>query len=156
MAKRYVVLEFEDSKDAQALIDAVRRQQAATAEGNHGGHVMITTPHAQLDNQFSVSSIGEAAAVGLYHRPTLVCTCRQDGKWAKGDGYTKGVKYGIWVHSRCGKPSGVSVEFWGGDLGLGNNLLNGTGEWTPGLLRADGSIPDSSKRADPRDRRPAL
>jgi len=38
------------------------------------------------------------------------CNCHTTGKWLRQDGYTLDRASGIWVHSRCSKPSRMNYD----------------------------------------------
>lgn len=46
------------------------------------------------------------------------CNCHLTGKWQRPDGYTKDPDSGIWIHSRCRKPSRMNY----------NRLINGNNQ----------------------------
>lgn len=98
MAK-YVMLRFEDDKEADILIEAVQ-----------SGDV------SKLD---TVLQFGSAFVRAVFKIPTKFCECTS----VKNRGWTRGKKYGWWVCSICHKPS----KSWGTGhhwfLGLGKNLL---------------------------------
>lgn len=60
---------------------------------------------------------------GIWKKPTKFCECTGGGgKFAHA--FTRGKKYGWWVHTKCGKPSRVkkiSACEW--EQALGSNLL---------------------------------
>ena len=66
----------------------------------------------------------ESRAVGVYRVPTQFCSCMSDAK-EKMKAWSRGQKYGWWIHRDCGKPS----THWATGLGsrmssvLGRNLL---------------------------------
>lgn len=132
---RYVVLEFDDNVDADNFVKAVQ-----------GDQIFVGVEHKTLPGQYNVvRPTNDFDVVGLYMRPRLACTCRQEGKWTKQDGYTRGLKYGLWVHNGCGKPSSVALESWGSRVGLGRNLLE-ENPLAEGLRRLDGTMPETAIR----------
>jgi hypothetical protein len=44
------------------------------------------------------------------------CNCHSTGKWKVQDGYTLDVESGLWVHTRCRKPS--QMNYMRNQLGL--------------------------------------
>lgn len=119
MAK-YILLSFEDDADADAFVNAME-------PGHDGGALLGDKPRVIFlrdeiqDGQIYGGFEKEVFVRGVYKRPTKYCDCTysRNGK----DGFTRGKKYGWWVHSRCGKPKKGWAE---GDLwyhSLGKNLL---------------------------------
>lgn len=109
---RYVILAIEDNQVADALIGAI---------GRGGGHVLITTPTPLGDEGKQTFQIGPLKGVfvrGLYMKPTQFCACAD-----KSGGYTRGKKYGLWVHSKCLKPTRAWAlgDHW--YASMGKNLL---------------------------------
>ncbi len=94
----YVLLSFEDDEEAK---DFVR------------GKV--------LDNPYLPT------VCGVFKKPTVFCEepTTRHGKGKTGVGWTRGKKYGWWVCTFCGKPSGIAATAgstkW--ELALGTNLL---------------------------------
>lgn len=111
---RYVILAFDDNKEADAFIAAVER---ANETGNN--HVFYTTPHSTLPNEYGMTGLVKAFVRGVYMRPTQFCSCADKTK----GGYTRGKKWGIWVHSTCGLPTKAwaTGDHW--YAAMGRNLL---------------------------------
>jgi len=113
---RYVILSFEDNNEAELFIAAVERNQAG-----HHGHVLMAVPHPTLEDQFGVHGLSENVFVrGLYMKPTTFCTCAPSQRV---DGYTRGKKFGLWVHAGCGKPARAWAEGNAWYAAIGKNLL---------------------------------
>lgn len=97
---KYVLLQFDDDADADAVIKYADQGLILSADGGLQHHTPLVR--------------------GVWRKPTKFCECRGD---KKNRGFRRGQKYGWWVHSKCGKPS----QGWGrGDhwfLALGKNLL---------------------------------
>lgn len=100
--------------------------------------------------EFDRNSLTEV--VGVYKAPTIFCDCvpSQTGqKRAQAFAYTRGTKYGWWVHTQCSKPS----KPWGGShqaiISQGVNLLPtkvvddpGPLGYADGLRLRAGVVPD--------------
>lgn len=101
MAK-YVLIAFEDDATADTFVEATQENGLVVGEGpNVFTHM---TPEVRA----------------VYKMPTIFCTCTV-GKG--GRGFTRGKKWGWWVHSTCGKPTQAWArgEHW--FQALGRNLL---------------------------------
>lgn len=106
---RYVVMSFKDNEEAERFVAAVAR-----------GAVFLGTPDGEGDDHYGPLSEG-ALARAMYMQPTQFCSC---GTPAKGDaGFTRGTKYGLWVHSACGKPTKLWAQGDRWYTSLGKNLL---------------------------------
>jgi len=79
---RLVVLQFEDNDEAEAFVKAQ--------------HVLWSDEHT------NTSKLRSAEFVGLFALPTIFCEGHGNSKQL---GFARGVKYGWWVCSRCGKPA---------------------------------------------------
>jgi hypothetical protein len=92
---KYVLLQFDDDKDADAFVGET--QQEGLLVGTRWPRVLVRA---------------------VYKKPTQFCKCTSEKP-----GYSRGKKFGWWVHAACGKPR----EAWArGDHwydALGNNLL---------------------------------
>jgi hypothetical protein len=99
---RYVLLSFDDNDDAEVFI----------ANLHDVGYLM------SVDTRTGVRKLA-AAVRGLWAKPTKYCECKGGGR----SGFTRGKKYGWWVHVNCGKPTKgwVSGDHWA--PALGTNLL---------------------------------
>jgi hypothetical protein len=93
---RYVLLKFDDNDDASEALVTIQRN----------GHI-----RGELSNL-------QCVVRGVWACPTKYCECGT----AK-PGYTRGRKYGWWVHAACGKPTKgwANGEIW--YTALGTNLL---------------------------------
>lgn len=105
---RYVVVSFEDNKEADAFIAAIE----------HPGFIIMGQAVDPTSSEATFQALSEKVFVrGLYMQPTQFCECAEVGPW------TRGSKYGLWVHTVCKKPS----KKWArGDhwfASLGKNLL---------------------------------
>lgn len=99
-----VLVEFDDDKKAKAFVEKVN--------GSYG--LPSIQAHAR-----------GRKAVGVWKLPTKWCECFETGVKRDISGYSRGPKYGWWVHS-CGRPS----KFWSKARyrlweALGKNLLPG-------------------------------
>lgn len=123
MAK-YVLVAFEDNIQADRFVEACQET---------GIMVVVNAADASLTH-----FTPEARAV--YQRPTKFCDCT-DGKNRK---FTRGKKYGWWVHSGCGKPTKAwaNGEHW--FQALGRNLLARTPQVPEYRGDGDFSLPRSS------------
>jgi hypothetical protein len=74
-------------------------------------------------------------------KPTQFCECTASSTQKKG--FVRGMKYGWWVHSDCGKPTKAWAEgyFHGWELALGTNLL-------PPELRTTHRAKNEGKRSE--------
>lgn len=104
---RYVLVAFDDNEKADQFVAACQ---------NTGVVAAVTLTDTSLTH-----FAPEVRAV--YMKPTLFCDCTVD---KKGRGFTRGKKYGLWVHSACGKPTRAWArgEHW--FQALGKNLLDRT------------------------------
>lgn len=104
---RYVLLAFDNNKEADEFINAV---------GIEGGIFFVGA-----DTHFKNINPEKTFVRGLWARPTQFCECGGSGKMRQG--YARGAKFGWWVHNACGKPT----KGWAnGDHyypALGKNLL---------------------------------
>lgn len=97
---RYVLLEFDDNADAEALVEAI-----------DAGIVISHEKRSFLKPRLR----------GLWMKPTQFCECKGKGKNTRS--FTRGTKYGLWVHSACKKPTrgwGLGEHWF---VSLGRNLL---------------------------------
>ncbi len=90
---RYVLLAFEDNGDAEALVAAIQNRGAKG--------IYLAVPHPSLEGQYSVHSPygGNVDVRAMFMKPTQFCECTNPG-----DKSAKGKKWGLWIHSVCGKP----------------------------------------------------
>ena len=137
---RYVVLEFEDNTEADAFVEAFKNRLVY--------HAVPETTLEDRANYRMVTNEKAASVVGYFMRPMIPCTCPPSAK-GRQIGYSRGTKYGLWVHASCGKPNRLQLEAWGRFLGLGRNLLSDD-PLVEGLLRIDGSTPSGAIR-EPND-----
>jgi hypothetical protein len=107
----YVVLEFANDEEAKKLV-----QEEFTLRGHlMGNPPVLIIPYV---------------VVGVFKRPTIFCECTLT---KTGHSFTRGRKYGWWVHAKCGKPT----PRWGSRDGwfsfMGTNLLPAelSGEYRP-------------------------
>lgn len=85
-----VLVEFDDDAKAQRFV----------AKVNGGYHAV----DCDEDGSYKASPI---RAVGVWKVPTKFCKCSDAGQKMKISGYSRGPKYGWWIHT-CGRPS----RFW--------------------------------------------
>jgi hypothetical protein len=116
-----VLVEFADDAKAKAFVEKINGAYEALPED----------PPRKI------------RAVGIWKIPTKHCECSTQGVKMNISGYTRGKKYGWWVHNICGRPS----RFWtkARDVGLlwdglGRNLLPGA----PKVGSPSGSGPTTS------------
>jgi len=102
---RYVLLAFDDDKEAEAYAKMVQED----------GHVIIFHDH---DIDFDLASV---IVRGMWKKPTMFCDCTDKRK--PPHGWTRGQKWGWWVCTKCSRPS---VGWARGDVwytALGKNIL---------------------------------
>lgn len=107
MAK-YVVLQVDDDREADKVIDALQR----------GDYIGLEAPLV----------FGTTKVVGVFKKPTLFCDSvvgRHSSKKTQG-GWTRGLKYGWWVCAICKKPSKRWADNLNAVLGAARNLLDDT------------------------------
>jgi hypothetical protein len=101
----YVMLTFDNDDEAHKYVKDVLQSKSVT----------IATKSLDPD----VEEI-PALVRGVWKKPTIFCTCDSNDRKV---GFTRGKKFGWWVHAKCGKPS----KLWGqGNAwhpALGRNLL---------------------------------
>jgi hypothetical protein len=130
MAK-YILLSFDDNEKAEGFITACQ-ETGITAQVRHEPE---NPEHgsALLWEHFTPD------VRAVYQMPTKFCTCLGGKKT-----FTRGKKYGWWVHADCGKPTQAWATGSHWFQALGRNLLpktpqapeyRGDGNW--GIPRAD-------------------
>jgi hypothetical protein len=100
---RFVLLQFDDDQEAENFVsDAFFPQRMSPLLQNFG---YMT-----------------AKCWGVYQKPTRFCDCDGSGKKTM-IGFTRGKKYGWWIHAKCMKPTAkwASGRQW--FTVLGANLL---------------------------------
>lgn len=104
---RYVLLAFDDNEKADEFVEACQETGIVGANAYEMGTLTHFAPEVRA----------------VYQMPTKFCDCTV-GKG--GRGFTRGKKYGWWVHSTCGKPTRAWArgEHW--FTALGRNLLERT------------------------------
>jgi hypothetical protein len=106
---RYVLVAFDSDAEADAFANAM------TIEG--GVFYMGQDTHFKNVNPVT------AFVRGLWQKPTKYCSCTSADMKGRKETYTRGKKYGWWVHNICGKPT---AQWSRGDhffQSLGVNLL---------------------------------
>lgn len=98
----HVLLSFEDEELAKEFVAA-------------------NVPGSPTDNINFAAHLDGARVCGVWKRPSVFCEC--PGGIGKQEGYTRGRKYGWWVHNKCGKPSKVKISASPWEIALGTNLL---------------------------------
>jgi hypothetical protein len=114
---RYVLLAFDSNAEADAFIAAVDRNT------RERGQIFYTVPVAGQD-EMKIHTLPDTVDVrGLYMRPTQFCDCEASVMSAKDSAFTRGKKFGMWVHNKCGKPTKAwaTGDHWFG--AIGRNLL---------------------------------
>lgn len=112
---RYVLLSFDDNGEAERFVAAFR-----------GGSVFFSHTNDDGTGVYGYNDSTKSKVHALYMKPTQFCTCATEGKWKRTEGFSKGRKYGLWVHT-CGKPSRLAWDETeiARKLGLfGHNLLS--------------------------------
>lgn len=99
-----VLMEFDDDDKARLFVEKV-----------NGRFGTPEVPH----------SASRRRVVGVWKVPTKFCRCASQGQKMKISGYSRGPKYGWWIHT-CGRPS----KFWRDARyrlwdALGKNILPG-------------------------------
>lgn len=107
----YVVLGFDDEREAKRFVHT----------SLYGTVAGIPRDNAHDDPE----DYPDAKVYGVYKKPTKYCDTsdghRGGGKLAAA--WTRGIKYGWWVCSKCGKPSQLATKMGNWFLALGVNLL---------------------------------
>ena len=100
---RYVLVSFDDNEKADTFVTACQDTGILGVVSNEDASMRHFAPEVRA----------------VYQMPTKFCDCT-DGKNRK---FTRGKKYGWWVHSLCGKPTRAWArgEHW--FQALGRNLL---------------------------------
>lgn len=88
MAK-YVVLEFEDDKDADGLVEGL----------NAVGYILSASENSSMWKTYP-------NVVGVFKKPTLFCECPPQNNPKS----VRGQKWGWWLHKDCGKPRKGNVH----------------------------------------------
>jgi hypothetical protein len=100
----YVMLTFDNDDEAHEFVKQTLEDMGVTVD------------------ELSENGLRKIPALvrGVWKKPTIFCTCDSGDRKV---GFTRGKKYGWWVHAKCGKPS----KLWGqGNAwhpALGRNLL---------------------------------
>jgi hypothetical protein len=98
-----VLVEFNSAKKARKFVERVNGSYGLPSIEAHARGIKVT---------------------GLWKLPRKFCECGSQG--IDINGFTRGEKYGWWVHAACGRPSSFWVKakhrFWSG---FGKNLLPG-------------------------------
>lgn len=102
----YVMLSFADDNEAHKFV------KETLADGEVGYDT-------RSPNEVEVEWVA-CTVRGVWKKPTLFCECET---FDKKRGFTRGKKYGWWVHTKCGRPSKLwaAGNAWHG--ALGRNLL---------------------------------
>ena len=101
---RFVFLSFDDNAEAEAFAEAFQEGQ---------GKVLFATkfldddPTNESGAAYKVQEYtGNGAVVAMFFKPTQFCHCG----FKKGDAFGRGKKYGLFVHTACGKPNAALEE----------------------------------------------
>lgn len=117
MAK-YILLAFDDNDKAEAFVTACQDTGILGVVSNEDASMRHFAPTVRA----------------VYQMPTKFCDCTE-GKNKK---FSRGKKYGWWVHAACGKPTKAWAHGSHWYTALGNNLLpktpqapeyRGDGDW---------------------------
>jgi hypothetical protein len=118
------MIAFDDNSEAEDFVKAFKEPGSLffqrTREGVDNSAPEPTSTTVHPFESFS----GGGEIVGLYFKPTRFCDCYRLGDYDKKEGYTRGKKYGLFIH-KCGMPSrlgwqdGVAHKL----TGFGYNLL---------------------------------
>jgi hypothetical protein len=98
----YVLLTFDNDGEAKEFVKDVLQEKGVI----HGNHE---------DPAFTRTTVR-----GVWKKPTIFCTCVSSDRKV---GFTRGRKYGWWVHACCGKPSKLWAQGNAWCTALGVNLL---------------------------------
>lgn len=103
----YVMLSFDDDNEAHRFV----KETLTDGEIGYDTH--------SSESELEVSWVA-CTVRGVWKKPTIFCDCESTKRV---DGFTRGRKYGWWVHAKCGKPSKLWAkgDAWHG--ALGRNLL---------------------------------
>src|SRR3954469_2637252 len=101
---RFVLLQFDDDQEAEDFV-----KEGALRYTTKWGDPSDTVPF-------------DYKVWGVYQKPTRFCDCDGSGKKTM-IGFTRGKKYGWWIHAKCMKPTAkwASGRQW--FTVLGANLL---------------------------------
>lgn len=105
MAK-YILLAFDDDSEADKFVDY------------HDQGVILSIPAYELNTTYDPNSVYLKPTVrAVFKKPTQFCECTGEKS------FTRGRKYGWYVHAKCGKPTTgwAHGDIWYTALGL--NLL---------------------------------
>lgn len=103
---RYVVVTFDDNAEAERFVASLAMDA-----------VFLGVPDA--DGEMTFGPLAHASARAMYMKPTVFCDC----SIGRVDGFKRGQKYGLWVHTKCGKPTKLWAQGDRWYAALGKNLL---------------------------------
>jgi len=105
----YLMLEFKDDNDAHTFVKDVLEHGAVTASSA-----------VVEEDRVLTTLIVPTTVRAVWKKPTIFCTCES---FERKMGFTRGRKYGWWVHSKCSKPSKLwaAGNHWCSEFGM--NLL---------------------------------
>lgn len=90
---RYVLVEFENDKDAEEFAGAIER----------GQKIVYPVPHPEEEGEYNVHSpSGNYRVRALFAKPTKFCECTLGADEEPVS--ARGKKWGWWVHRKCGRP----------------------------------------------------
>jgi hypothetical protein len=99
----YVMLTFDNDDEAHEFVKEALTQ----------GYAMTADEKTNVRKRFFNIR-------GVWKKPTIFCTCDSTERKV---GFTRGKKYGWWVHAKCGKPSQLWAAGNAWHSSLGRNLL---------------------------------
>jgi hypothetical protein len=80
---KYLVLEFEDDKDADGLVEGL----------NAVGYILSASENSSMWKSYPIIA-------GVFKKPTMFCECPPSNNPKS----VRGAKWGWWLHKDCGKP----------------------------------------------------
>lgn len=111
---RYVLVAFDQDKDAEEFVQSV---------GRRGGFFFLGTDgHFRTANVPEDPTTSNAFVRGVWQKPTKFCDCQPSSK-KQDRGYSRSKKYSWWVHKDCGKPTKLWASGEHFFYSLGRNLL---------------------------------
>jgi hypothetical protein len=90
---RHVVVTFDDVNAAEQFVAALKVEGSVFFQG--------------ADEHFTHINPDEVRVSGIFAKPNSFCECPFEGKEFK---YVRGAKYGLYVHDKCLKPDGGSIQ----------------------------------------------
>ena len=111
---RYVVFSFEDNKEANEFVDMIEDK----------GRITVTMPRGDGYAGGESKLFAGAKLVALTMKPTMFCDPSDGHRGRRLEaGWLKGIKWGLWVCGKCGKPSRRWGSAYQAVIGSAKNLL---------------------------------